>query len=165
MKSVIHSSLIAVEDPQNYEARSNIMWSATWALNTLIASGKSGDWMVHKFGHAVGVYTDETHGMTLSAVSLPYYRHILPYGLKKFKRFAKEVWSINDAGKSDEEVAKEGLLAMEEWMKKLGLTMSLKELGVSDDMIEAIANSTIILNRGYKELTKEEVIDILKKSM
>lgn len=165
MKSVIHSSLIAVEDPQNYEARSNIMWSATWALNTLIASGKRGDWMVHKFGHAVGVYTDETHGMTLSAVSLPYYRHILPYGLKKFKRFAKEVWLINDAGKSDEEVAKEGLLAMEEWMKKLGLTMNLKELGVSDDMIEAIANSTIILNRGYKELTKEEVIDILKKSM
>ena len=56
-------------------------------------------------GQAVGAYTNATHGMTLAAVSLPYYRHILPYGLPKFKRFAIEVWKVNPEGKTDEEVA------------------------------------------------------------
>ena len=91
MRSVIHSSRIAIKNPQDYEARSNIMWTATWALNTLVACGKSSDWMVHMLGQAVGGYTNATHGMTLAAVSLPYYRHILSYGLPKFKRFAENV--------------------------------------------------------------------------
>ena len=73
MKSVIHSSRIANRDAQDYEARSNIMWTATWALNTLVAKGKSTDWMVHMLGQAAGAVTDATHGMTLAAVSLPYY--------------------------------------------------------------------------------------------
>ena len=72
MRSVIHSSRIANQNPQDYEARSNIMWTATWALNTLVAKGKSTDWMVHMLGQAVGGYTNAAHGMTLSAVSLPY---------------------------------------------------------------------------------------------
>ena len=165
MKSVIHSSLIAVENPEDYEARSNIMWTATWALNTLIAKGKTTDWMVHMLGHAVGVYTDATHGMTLAAVSLPYYRHILPYGLQKFKRFAVEVWKVNPENKTDEEVAKEGLLALENWMRKIGLTMKISELGATADMVEGIADATFILNGGYKVLSKEEVIEILKESL
>lgn len=105
MKSVIHSSLIAVENPEDYEARSNIMWTATWALNTLISRGKSTDWMVHMIGQSVGAYTDATHGMTLAVVSLPYYRMIMPYGLKKFKRFAEEVWGISSEGKISELVS------------------------------------------------------------
>ena len=90
MKSVVHSSLIAVKNPEDYEARSNIMWTATWALNTLIACGKSTDWMVHMIGQSVGAYTDATHGMTLAAVSLPYYRMIMPYGLNRFKRLGRK---------------------------------------------------------------------------
>lgn len=165
MKSVIHSSLIAVENPQDYEARSNIMWSATWALNTLISRGKTTDWMVHMLGQAVGAYTDATHGMTLSAVSLPYYRYIMPYGIAKFKRFATEVWGIDEAGKTDEEVALAGLGAMEDWMKKIGVAMNLSELGATEDMIEGIADATFILEGGYKILTRDEVVQILKTSL
>ena len=165
MKSVVHSSLIALEDPEDYEARSNIMWTATWALNTLISRGKSTDWMVHMLGQSVGAYTDATHGMTLSAVSLPYYRFIMPYGLAKFKRFAEEVWGVCAEGKTDKQVAEEGLAAMEEWMKKLGVAMSLTELGATEDMIEGIADGTLILDGGYKVLTRAEVVEILKESM
>ena len=165
MKSVIHSSLIAIEDPQNYEARSNIMWDATWALNTLISRGKTTDWMVHMLGQSVGAYTDATHGMTLSAVSLPYYRYIMPYGLPKFVRFAKEVWDIDPAGKTDEEIAEAGLAAMENWMKKLGVAMNLREIGATEEMIEGIADGTFILDGGYKVLTRDEVVDILKASL
>ena len=165
MKSVIHSSRVAIQNPEDYEARSNIMWTATWALNTLIAKGKSTDWMVHMLGQSVGAYTDATHGMTLAAVSLPYYRYILPYGVQKFKRFATEVWGISAEGKTDEEVANEGLNAMEVWMKELGLTMDISELGVTEDMINGIADGTLIMDGGYKVLGHDEIVEILKASL
>ena len=165
MKSLIHSSRIANKDPQDYEARSNIMWTATWALNTLVAKGKATDWMVHMIGQAAGAVTDATHGMTLAAVSLPYYRYIMDAGLPKFVRFAKNVWNIDAEGKSDKKVAEEGLKAMESWMKELGLAMNLRELGATDEMVEDIVNGTIILDGGYKVLTKDEVREIVKASM
>lgn len=165
MRSVLHASRIANKNPQDYEARSNLMWTATWALNTLIAKGKSTDWMVHMLGQAVGAYTNATHGMTLAAVSLPYYRHILPYGLPKFKRFAIEVWKVRPEGKTDEAIAEEGLKAMEAWMKELGLAMNISELGATEDMIEGIADGTLILEGGYKVLDHEEIVKILKESL
>ncbi len=165
MLSVIHASLIAIENPEDYEARSNIMWSATWALNTLISRGKSTDWMVHMLGQAVGAYTDATHGMTLAAVSLPYYKHIMPYGLPKFVRFAKNVWHIDPQGKSDEQIALEGLEAMRAWMQQLGVALHISELGASEDMLEGIAAATLILEGGYKVLSKEEVLAILRESL
>lgn len=165
MKSVVHSSLIALKNPEDYEARSNIMWTATWALNTLIAKGKSTDWMVHMLGQAVGAYTDATHGMTLSAVSLPYYRHIMPCGLAKFKRFAKEVWGVKTEGRSDTEIAEAGLSALEAWMRQLGLAMKISELGAAEDMIEGMADATFILKGGYKILDRSEVVQILRECL
>lgn len=165
MKSLIHASRIAIQNPTDYEARSNIMWTAAWALNTLIAKGKSTDWMVHMIGQSVGAYTDATHGMTLSAVSMAYYRYIYPYGLQKFVRFAKNVWGIDGTGKSDEQIAAEGLERMEAWMLELGLVMSIKDLGVTEDMLGGIADGTFIMDGGYRALGKDEIIDILKESM
>ena len=165
MKSLINSSRIAVKNPEDYEARSNIMWTATWALNTLVAMGKSTDWMVHMIGQSVGAYTDATHGMTLAAVSLPYYRYIMPYGLDKFKRFAINVWNVNPDGKTDEEIAAEGLNAMESWMQEIGLVMKISELGATEDMLEGIADGTFIMEGGYKVLNHEEIVSILKASM
>lgn len=165
LKSLIHSSRIAVKNPKDYEARSNIMWIATWALNTLIAKGKTTDWMVHMIGQAVGAYTDATHGMTLSAVSMAYYRYICPYGLDKFKRFAINVWGVNPENKTDEEIAKEGLDKMEAWMKEIGLVMNITDLGVKKDMIEDIVKSTFVMEGGYKKLEHDEIVKILKESL
>ena len=135
MRSVLHASRIANKNPQDYEARSNLMWTATWALNTLIAKGKSTDWMVHMLGQP------------------------------KFKRFAIEVWKVNPEGKTDEEIAEEGLKAMEDWMKELGLAMKISELGATKDMIDGIADATLLLEGGYKVLKREEVVAILKESL
>lgn len=165
MSSVIHSSRIANKDPQNYEARSNLMWTATWALNTLIAKGKSTDWMVHMLGQAVGAHTDAAHGMTLAAVSLPYYRYIMPYGLAKFVRFAKNVWDVDPVGKTDEQIAEEGLAAMENWMKELGLVMNITELGANEEMLERIAESTIVLEGGYNVPQHAEIVKIFRNSL
>lgn len=165
LRSLIHAAEIAAVNPTDYEARSNIMWTATWALNTLIAKGKTEDWMVHMLGQAVGAYTNATHGMTLSAVSMPYYRHILPYGTAKFARYAVNVWGVDQSGKTEREVAKEGLCRMEAWMKKLGLVMDLTELGVTPDMIDGIASATLVMDGGYKVLSTDEIKEILKASL
>lgn len=165
MHSLIHSSRIAMKNPEDYEARSNIVWTATWALNTLIAMGKTTDWEVHMIGHAVGTLTDATHGMTLAAVSLPYYRLIMPYGQKRFARFAANVWGISPEGKSDEQLANEGLAALEAWMREIGVTMKISELGATEEMLPAIADATFLLDGGYKKLTREGVLEILRQSL
>ena len=165
MRSLVHSSEIAVKNPTDYEARSNIMWTATWALNTLIAKGKTTDWEVHMIGQAIGAHTDATHGMTLSAVSVPYYKFIMPYGLKKFVRFAVNVWGVSPVGKTDETVADEGLQAMEAWMRRIGLVMNISDLGVKEDMLDGIVKSTLIMQGGYKVLTADDVLTILKNSL
>ena len=165
MKSLITSSRIAAKDPQDYEARSNIMWTATWALNTLISRGKTTDWEVHMIGQAVSGVTDATHGMTLAAVSLPYYRRIMADGLAKFKRFAINVWGVDPDLGSDEDIAKAGPAAVGPWMNEIGVVMHLAELGVEESMFDAIADGTFLLDGGYRKLTREEVIEILKESM
>ena len=165
LRSLIHSSEIAVKNPADYEARSNIMWTATWALNTLIAKGKATDWEVHMIGQAVGAVTDATHGMTLAAVSMAYYKLIMPYGLKKFVRYATNVWGVNPVGKTDETIAEEGLAAMEAWMRRIGLVMNVSELGVTDENLEDVVKATLIMEGGYKVLTQDDVRNILKASM
>ena len=165
MRSVIHASRIAVKNPQDYEARSNIMWSATWALNTLVACGKSTDWMVHMLGQSIGGLTNATHGLTLAAVSMAYYRHILPCGLAKFRRFAVNVWGVDPEGKTDRETAEAGLEAMAAWMRELDLPMKISEIGATEAMIEKAADYTFILKGGYKVLTRDEVVEIFRESL
>ncbi|MDE7405704.1 MAG: iron-containing alcohol dehydrogenase [Clostridiales bacterium] len=165
LRSLIHSANIAVKNPTDYEARSNIMWIATWALNTLVAKGKTTDWEVHMLGQAVGAHTDATHGMTLAAVSMPYYRYIMPYGIKKFARYAVNVWGVNPDGKTEQQTAEQGLAAMESWMKSIGLVMNITELGATEDMLDGITESTLIMDGGYKVLDKSEIRAIYKKSL
>jgi len=165
LKSLIHSAKIAVKNPTDYEARSNIMWTATWALNTLVAKGKTCDWMVHMIGQSVGAYTDATHGMTLSAISIPYYKWIMPYGLKKFERYAINVWNVNPEGKTSLNIAQEGLERMEAFMQEIGVVLSIKKLGVTEEMIDGIVAGCPIFNGGYKVLDGEDIKEILLESM
>ena len=165
MHSVIASSRVAVKNPEDYEARSNLMWSATWALNTLIGEGKTQDWMVHMIGQAIGAYTDATHGMTLSGVSEAYYRNIMKYALKRFARFAHVVWEIPVEGKTDEQLATEGIDALAAWIKEIGAASEITSLGVTEDMLDGIADATIILNGGYETLNHDEIVEILRKSL
>ncbi len=164
LRSLIHSAEIAVEDPLDYEARSNIMWTATWALNTLIAKGKTEDWMVHMLGQSVGAHTDATHGMTLSAVTMPYYRYLLPYATAKFARYAENVWGVDRTGKTEMQVAREGLERMEAWMRKLGLVMDLTELGATREMLDGMVKSTLIMKGGYKVMDEEDIRAVLSAS-
>ena len=165
MRSLIISSRIAVKDPQDYEARSNIMWTATWALNTLIGLGKHQDWMVHMIGHSVGAWTHAPHGYALASVSMAYYRRAMKGGLPKFVRFAKNVWGIGGEGLSDGQIAEKGLEALKAWMLEIGLPLTISEIGANAEMIPGITETTVIFPAGYLNLTKEDVTDILKESL
>ena len=164
LRSLIHSADIAVENPTDYEARSNIMWTATWALNTLVAKGKTTDWMVHMLGQAVAAYTDATHGMTLAAVTMPYYKYILPYGTAKFARYAVNVWNVNPKGKTATQVAYEGLEVMEKWMRKIGLVMNITELGATKEMLDGMVKSTLVMDGGYKVFNEKDIRAVLQAS-
>ena len=165
MRSLVHASRIAAVDPTDYEARSNIMWTATWALNTLVAKGKATDWTVHMIGQAVGAYTDATHGMTLSAVSPAYYRLVMPYGLAKFARFARAVWDVDAAGRTEQDVAAAGIDALEAWARDIGCVMSLSELGVTEGMLDGIVEATLPMEGGYHPLDAAEVKQVLTASL
>ncbi|MCH5235770.1 MAG: iron-containing alcohol dehydrogenase [Muribaculaceae bacterium] len=164
MRSLIASSRVAIKDPKNYEARSNIMWIATWALNTLIGKGKRQDWMVHMIAHTIGAFTHATHGMALSAISAAYYRLIMKFGVHRFARFAKVVWEIPAEGKTESELAAAGIDALENWIKEIGAASNVSVLGVTSDMIDDIAAATI-LGGGYKQITKEDIVEILKNAV
>ena len=164
MRSLLVSSRIANKNPLDYEARSNIMWTATWALNTLISKGKSEDWMVHSLGQSIGALTNATHGMTLACVSLPYYRYILNFGLKKFVRFAENVFGVSPDALSDLEIAKKGLQEMETWMRELGLVLRARDLGMTLEMIPDLVKGTVVMTTGYKTLSEEEIIKIYRES-
>lgn len=165
MRGLVVASRAAVANPEDYEARSNIMWTATWALNTLVGCAKSQDWEVHMLGQAVSALTDATHGMTLAAVALPYYRHIMADGLPKFARFATNVWGIDPAGKTEEELAAAGLDAMEAWMREIGCVMSITDLGCDESMLEKLADATLVMEGGYRTLSREEIIAIFRASL
>ena len=162
MKSLINSSRIAVKNPQDYEARSNIMWCATLGLNTVTGLSKTQDWEVHNIEHQLGAYTDCPHGLGLAVISMPYYRYIYKDGIDKFVRFAENVWNVKTDGKTKDEIALEGIASLENFAKELGIPMTLRELGATEDMLPKIAETTYE-GGGYKYMTHADILNVLKE--
>jgi len=161
-RSLIVCSKKALLNQEDYEARSNIMWCSTLALNTITGLSKTQDWQVHNIEHQLGAYTDCPHGLGLSVISMPYFRYIYKYGLDKFVRFATNVWNVKTEGKTKEEIALEGIDCLANFSKELGIPTTLRELGCTEDMLRKIAD-TSVLGGGYKSLTPDEVYEILKE--
>lgn len=163
LENLIGATRKALCDSTDYEARSNIMWCATVALNRITGLSKTQDWEVHNMEHQVGAYTDCAHGVGLAILSVPYYRHIYSYGLDKFVRFARKVWKVNEEGKSKEEIALAGIQALGAFIQEMGIPTTLREVGVSEEMLPLIAKSTI-QGGGYKVLSEADILKILQQA-
>lgn len=161
LRSLIHSAKTALKHPDDYEARSNIMWCATIGLNTITGLSKEQDWEVHMIEHQLGAYTDCAHGAGLAAISIAYYKYICQYGMDKFVRFAKNVWDIPVDTMDKEAAVSAGLEKLSEFIKELGLPQLLRELGATEEMLPLIARSTVP-GGGYKQLDAEDILKILK---
>lgn len=158
MKSIVKNARIAVVNPRDYTARSNIMWGATVALNGLLGCGTTEDWEVHQLEHQIGAYYDVAHGIGLAAVSASYFRFIYKSGLHKFKQYAINVWGVEEKGKTDEAIALEGIDRLEAFFKEIGAATSLRDLGIPDKTkLGEIADSCNLNKGGYKTLTHEDV--------
>lgn len=164
MRSVIRNLSAALEYPKDYTARSNLMWASTMAENRIIKLGKSCDFQVHQIEHQLGAYTDCNHGCGLAVIQPVYYRHIYKDGLDKFVRFATNVWNISVDGKSAEKIALEGIEALENFIKEIGLPTTLRELGITDEnILSEISESCNIAPGSYGNMTHKLILKILNK--
>lgn len=162
MESLINSARKAIVNPEDYEARSNIMWCATLGLNTVTGLSKEQDWEVHNIEHQVGAYTDCAHGVGLAIVSVPYYKHIYKNGIDKFVRFATKVWGVDGNGLSKDEIALLGIDKLSDFIKEMGIPTTLREIGATEEMLPLIAKSTVS-GGTYKYVDNDEILEILKE--
>ena len=125
--------------------------------------GKKCDFECHNIEHQLGAYTDCNHGCGLAVLHPVYYRHIYNAGLPKFVRFAKNVWGIDQGGKTDDKLALAGIDALADFIKEIGLPTTLKELGVKKTQLKEIAYSCGISQGSYKKMTHKEILEILKQ--
>lgn len=163
MKSVVRNLRAAIENPQDYTARSNLMWDATMAENRMIKMGKRCDFQCHNMKHQLGAFTDCNHGCGLAVLHPVYYRHIYKEGLSKFVRFAKNVWGIVQENKTEEELALAGIQALADFIREIGLPATLKELDVNQSQLKEIADSCSISQGSYKVMTHEEILEIFQE--
>lgn len=162
MLALISATRKAIANPLDYEARSNIVWCSTMALNKILAVSKTQDWEVHMIEHQLGAYTDCAHGIGLAIISIPYYRHIYRYGLHRFVRFAQNVWHVSSVGKSDEQIALEGIQCLNDFIAEIGIPQRLRDVGTTEEMLPLIAESTIKCG-GYYVPSTADVLAILKE--
>lgn len=161
MLALISAARKAIKNPTDYEARSNIMWCATMGLNKILGLSKTQDWEVHMIEHQLGAYTDCAHGIGLAIISVPYYRHIHKYGLHRFVRYAQNVWHVQPEGKTEEQIALEGIQCLSDFIAEMGIPQRLRDVGATEEMLPLIAESAVKCG-GYHVPDTAEVLEILK---
>ena len=165
MRSVIRNMRVLLDDPQNYEARSELMWASAMGENSILKSGKITDFQAHQIEHQLGAYTDCNHGRGLAVIHPVLYRHIYLDGLSRFARFAAHVWDIDDSGKSETEMALAGIDALAAFIKEMGLPTTFRKMGITDTQcFQAVADSTNVTAGCCKKLTHEEIYQILMEA-
>ena len=164
MRSVIQNLRTAIRKPDDYTARSNLLWDSAMAENRIIRLGKAGDFECHQMEHQLEAYTDCNHGDALAVLHPAYYRHIYKEGLPKFTRFAENVWGLSRKGKTDEELAEAGILALAGFIKEIGLPATLREIGVTEqEQLKEIADSCNLFTGGYKKMSHGEIQEIFEE--
>lgn len=164
MRGVIRDLRAAIKNPEDYTARSNLLWESTMAENRIIKLGKRMDFECHQMEHQLGAYTNCNHGAGLAVLHPVYYRHIYQDGLSKFQKFAVNVWGISPEGKTKEELAYVGVEALADFIKEIGLPTTLRELGVDESTdLKAIADSCNLAPGGYRKMTHEEILKIFRE--
>ncbi len=164
MKTVVKYAKIAMDQPENYEARSNLMWASTVALNHLLTVGKGGAWSVHMIEHVISAYYDLTHGVGLAILTPVWMEYVLSDQTQaRFARFAREVFGVAEA--DDGKAAKCGIECVREFNRSLGMPEHLSEVGISDEKYDEMAAEAVrtsgISTRAYVKLDVSDVKNML----
>ena len=167
LKTCIKYCPMALKQPDNYEARANLMWASTQALNGLTSAGKGGAWTCHPIEHELSAFYDITHGVGLAIVTPRWMRYILSdTTVEKFAEYARNVWDIQE--EDNWKAANYGIDATEEFFRDCGIPMKLSEVGIDESNFEAMAEDAVKyggLAHAYVALDKKDVMEILKMSL
>ncbi len=163
MKTVIHYAPIALAEPENYEARANLMWASTLGLNHLLTVGKGGAWSCHPIEHELSAYYDITHGEGLAIVTPAWMRAVLcDETVGRFAMFGKNVWDITEG--DSYQIAEKSIEKTAEFFRDLGLPATLEEVGIGPEKFEEMAEEAVrtsgIASRSYYHLDKEGIVKI-----
>lgn len=168
MRSVIKWAPVALTTPDNYDARANLMWASTMALNGITGLGNANGWTVHGIEHELSAYYDVTHGAGLAVLTPRWMQYVLNSETEaKFASFGRNVWHLSG---SDAEVAKASIKATYDWIVSLGLPKTLIELGIKDEKdFSAMAKHAVELKNlkvnGYVGLDEQDVVALYQNSM
>ena len=162
MKTVIKNAYLLKENPQNFDARAEIMFAGTIAHNGLLGAGREEDWASHDIGHEISALYGTTHGETLSIIFPAWMKYVYKENLDRFVQFATNVWGVSNQGNSKEEVALEGIKKFKEFLTDMGLPKSFKEANLPFDGIELMASKASENGPfgSFKKLNKEDLINI-----
>ena len=167
LKTCIRYCPAALQNPRDYEARANLMWASTLALNGLIACGKGGAWTCHPIEHELSAFYDITHGVGLAIVTPRWMRYILNDDtVKKFCEYAQNVWGITD--EEPYRCANRAINATENFFRECGIPMTLSELGIDDSKFQVMAEDAVKfggLEKAYVPLKPQDVMNILKECL
>ncbi len=167
MRCIIDNTRAMIANPEDLAPRGELFWASAMAENGILKIGKKTAFQAHMIEHQLGAYTDCNHGFGLAVIHPTMYRHIYKGAPEQFARFAAEVWGIDPDGLTDEELALEGIDVLEAFIKEIGLPTTLSEMGISgdgtDEMLRAVADSTIIIPTSPKVLDADEIYGILEE--
>lgn len=166
LKTCITYGPVALKDPENYEARANLLWAGTLALNELLTYGKTGDWGTHMIGHGVAAHYDVTHGVGLAILFPHWMDFVLGEDTQgKFYDLARNVWQVPLA-MDRMEAAREGIARTRRFFTELGMPARLREVGVAEDMLPTIARTVVEFGEVgvFRKLNEKQVLEILKKA-
>ena len=158
-----------LKDIHDYTARSNLMWTSAMAENGILKVGRVTDFECHQIEHQLGAYTDCNHGQGLAVLHPAYYRHIAGDAADKFARMAQAVWEIGPAGKTNQQLAQDCVQALTDFIAACGLPSKLSQLHtkaeITPALLREVADSTNLLANGPRQLTHDEVYEILMECL
>ena len=161
LRAVIKYAPIAIAEPDNYEARANLMWDGSMALNGITKLSKGQDWETHQIEHAMSAFFDIPHGAGLAVVHPNFMRYTYKHAPEKYVRYALNVWGVDPTGKSEDEICMEGIRATHDYFKSIGAPTTLSEVGISVDAADKIVSRTFLLSGGYHACTEEDIKNIV----
>ena len=161
-RNIIRNIRATLKDPQDIQARSELIWAAAMAENGILKIGKVTDFQCHMLEHQLGAYTDCNHGQGLAVLHPSLYRHMMPEANRQFARMATEVWGIDPSGKTEAELAADFVDALADFIREIGLPTTFAEMDIpADTDYKAIADSTVLTGGCAKKFTKEELLEVL----
>jgi len=161
-RNIIRNIRTTLKDPQDIQARSELIWAAAMAENGILKIGKATDFQCHMLEHQLGAYTDCNHGQGLAVLHPVLYKHMMPEANHQFARLAVEVWGIDPSGKTEEELAEAFVEALAAFIREIGLPTTFTEMNIpADTDYKAIADSTVLTGGCAKKFTRKELLEVL----